>query len=125
VGGDAIGVAYHALLFAILGKPRRPGGQGARRLSCAHRIARRPACVVPGWRAVGSRTACASAFHQRADTVATNRKPVSRLLQFLHAIERFFVTSGTSSGTVSPVRADRVAGFSGLRTQLEPARARC
>src|SRR6266498_993624 len=72
--GDAIGVVVTTpLLFAILGKPRpawRP---------------RRTALVLPP-----------IAFHQRADTVATNLQTgVGGYLQFLHAIERFFVTSGT------------------------------
>ena len=95
--GDAIGVVVTTpLLLAILGKPRaawRP---------------RRTALVLPPIVLVAASVVLfllASrweqdrlrvAFHQRADTVAGNLQTgVGGYVQFLHAIERFFVTSGT------------------------------
>jgi signal transduction histidine kinase len=95
--GDAIGVVVTTpLLFAILGKPRpvwRP---------------RRTALVLPPITLLAASVALfllASrweqdrlrvVFHQRAETVATNlTTAVDGYLQFLHAIERFFVISNT------------------------------
>jgi signal transduction histidine kinase len=95
--GDAIGVVVTTpLLFAILGKPHaawRP-----RRLALVlPPIALLTASVVlfllaSRWEQDRLRVA----FHQRSGTVATNLQTgVGGYLQFLRAIERFFVTSGT------------------------------
>jgi signal transduction histidine kinase len=95
--GDAIGVVVTTpLLFAILGKPHaawRP-----RRLALVlPPIALLAASVVlfllaSRWEQDRLRVA----FHQRSGTVATNLQTgFGGYLQFLRAIERFFVTSGT------------------------------
>ncbi|TMA89554.1 MAG: PAS domain S-box protein [Deltaproteobacteria bacterium] len=95
--GDAIGVVVTTpLLFAILGKPR-PAWRPRRTALVLPPIALLAASVVlfllaSRWEQDRLRVA----FHQRADTVATNLQTgVGGYLQFLHAIERFFVTSGT------------------------------
>jgi len=95
--GDAIGVVVTTpLLFAILGKPR-PAWRPRRTALVLPPIALLAASVVlfllaSRWEQDRLRVA----FHQRADTVATNLESgVGGYLQFLHAIERFFVTSGT------------------------------
>jgi len=95
--GDAIGVVVTTpLLFAILGKPR-PAWRPRRTALVLPPIALLAASVVlfllaSRWEQDRLRVA----FHQRADTVATNLETgVGGYLQFLHAIERFFVTSGT------------------------------
>jgi len=95
--GDAIGVVVTTpLLFAILGKPR-PAWRSRRTALVLPPIALLAASVVlfllaSRWEQDRLRVA----FHQRAETVATNLQTgVSGYLQVLHAIERFYVTSGT------------------------------
>ena len=95
--GDAIGVVVTTpLLFAILGKPR-PAWRPRRTALVLPPIALLVASVVlfllaSRWEEDRLRVA----FHQRADTVATNLQTgVDGYLQFLHAIERFYATSGT------------------------------
>jgi len=95
--GDAIGVVVTTpLLFAILGKPR-PAWRPRRTALVLPPIALLAASVAlfllaSRWEQDRLRVA----FHQRADTVATNLETgVDGYLQFLRAIERFYVISGT------------------------------
>jgi PAS domain S-box-containing protein len=95
--GDAIGVVVTTpLLLAILGKPR-PAWRPRRTALVLPPIVLVAASVVlfllaSRWEQDRLRVA----FHQRADTVAGNLQTgVGGYVQFLHAIERFFVTSGT------------------------------
>jgi signal transduction histidine kinase len=94
--GDAIGVVVTTpLLLAILGKPR-PAWRPRRTALVLPPIALLAASVVlfllaSRWEQDRLRVA----FHQRAETVATNLQTgVDGYLQFLRAIERFFVISG-------------------------------
>ena len=95
--GDAIGVVVTTpLLLAILGKPR-PAWRPRRTALVLPPIVLVAASVVlfllaSRWEQDRLRVA----FHQRADTVTGNLQTgVGGYVQFLHAIERFFVTSGT------------------------------
>jgi integral membrane sensor domain MASE1 len=99
--GDAIGVVVTTpLLFAILGQPR-PAWRPRRTALVLPPIALLAASVAlfllaSRWEQDRLRVA----FHQRAETVATNLQTgVSGYMQVLHAIERFYVASTRSSGT--------------------------